>query len=62
MLLENKIKNIHYTKSLDQAKVYLVLVEQLGICLKELRTLESANLVDEAWLMLNRLLVAQERE
>ena len=61
MLLENKIKNIHYTKSLDQAKVYLVLVEQLGICLKELRTLESANPVDEVRLMLNKLLAGDRR-
>jgi len=30
--------------------------------LKELRTLENANLVDEAWLILNKLLAAQERE
>ena len=39
-----------------------MLVEQLGICLKELRTLEKANLVDEARLMLNKLLAVQECE
>ena len=60
MLLENQIENIRHTRSSDKAN--LTLVEQLGICLKELRTLESANLVDEAWLMLNKLLTAQEHE
>ena len=43
-------------------KAYLTLFEQLGIYLKELRILESANTVDEAWLMLNKLLTIQERE
>ena len=62
MLLENQIDNIRHTESSDQAKAYPTLVEQLGICLKELRTLESANPVDEDWLMLNKLLAAQERE
>ena len=62
MLLENQIENIHHTGSSEQVKVYLMLVEQLGICLKELRTLEKVNLVDEARLMLNKFLAAQECE
>ena len=45
-LLENQIENIHHTGGSNQAKAYLTLVEQLGICLKELRTLENANPVD----------------
>jgi len=48
MLLENQIEKIHHTRSSEQAKAYLTLVEQLGICLKELRTLEKANPMDEA--------------
>ena len=59
MLLENQIENIHHTGSSDQAKVYLMLVEQLRLFLKELRILESANLVDKAQMMLNKLLAAQ---
>jgi len=38
----------------------MTLVEQLGICLKELRTIKKTNPVDEAWLMLNKHLAAQE--
>jgi len=62
MLLENQNENIHHTGSSKQAKAYLTLVEQLEICMKELRTLEKASPVDEARLMLNKLLIAQERE
>jgi len=62
MLLENQIKNICHTGGSDQAKAYLTLVEQLGICLKELRTLKNSNLMDEARLMINKLLAAQECE
>ena len=62
MLLENQIKNIRHTGSSDQAEAYLTLVKQLGICLKELKTLKSANLMDEARLVLNKLLAAQECE
>jgi len=58
MLLENQIENIYHIKSLEQAKAYVILVEQLGICLKELRTLKKANPVDEARLILNKLLAA----
>ena len=62
MLLENQIENIHHTGSSEQARAYLMLVEQLGICLKELRTLEKTSPVDEARLILNKLLTAQECE
>jgi len=62
ILLKNQIENIRHTGSSEQAKAYLMLVEQLGICLKELRTLEKASPVDEARLILNKLLIAQERE
>ena len=62
MLIENQIENIHHTGSSEQAKAYLTLVEQLEICMKELRTLEKASPVDETRLMLNKLLIAQERE
>ena len=62
MLLENQIENIRYTRSSEQAKAYLSLVKQLGICLKELRNLKKAKPVDEAWLMLNKLLATQECE
>ena len=60
MLLENQTENIYHTESSKQVKTYLMLVEQLEICLKELRSLEKASLVDEARLMLNKLLTAQE--
>ena len=39
-----------------------MLVEQLGICLKELRTLEKVSPLDEARSMLDKLLNAQEHE
>ena len=32
MLLENQIENIYHTRSPAQARAYLVLIEQLGIC------------------------------
>jgi len=56
MLLENQIENIHHTGSPSQARTYLVLVEQLGICLKELKTLENAISMDEARSILSKLL------
>ena len=40
----------------------MVLVEQLGMCLKELRTMKNANTVNGTRLMLNKLLTDQERE
>ena len=58
MLLENQIENIHHTGSSEQARAYLTLFEQLGICLRELRTLEKASPMDEARSMLNKLLTA----
>ena len=62
MLLENQIENICHIGSSKQARTFLTLVEQLGICLKELRTLEKAILIDEVRSMLNKLLTAQEHE
>jgi len=62
MLLENQIENICHTGSSEQVRAYLMLVEQLGICLRELRTLEKASPMDEARSMLNKLLTAQEHE
>ena len=62
MLLKNQIKNIHHTGSSEQARAYLALVEQLGICLKELRTLEKASPMDEVQSMLKMLLTTQEHE
>jgi len=58
MLLENQIENIRHTGSSEQAKAYLTLVEQLRICLKELRILKKAS----PQLILNKLLITQERE
>ena len=46
MFLENQIKNICRIRNSEQAKVYLMLVEQLEICLKELRTLQKTSPVD----------------
>ena len=48
MLLENQIENILHTESPTQARAYLELVEQLGIYLKELRTLKKTSLMEEA--------------
>jgi len=62
MLLENQIENIRHTGSPVQARAYLMLVEQLGICLRELKTLEKASSIDEARSMLGKLLAAQEHE
>ena len=62
MLLENQIENIRDTGSPSQVRAYLVLVEQLGSCLKELKTLEKASSMDEARSTLSKLLAAQEHE
>ena len=62
MLLENQIENIHHTGSPAQARVYLVLVEQLWICLRELKTLEKASSMDETRSILGKLLAAKEHE
>ena len=56
MLLENQIENIHYTESPTQARTYMTLVRQLGICLRELKTLEKASSMDEARSTLSKLL------
>ena len=39
-----------------------MLVKQLGICLRELKTLENGSLMDEVRLTLGKLLAAQEYE
>ena len=62
ILLENQIENIGHTGSPSQARACLMLVEQLGSYLKELKSLENAGSVDEAWTTLNKLLAAQEHE
>ena len=56
MLLENQIKKISHTGSPSHARAYLMLVEQLGSHLKELKTLENAGLMEEARLTLSKLL------
>ena len=56
MLLEYQIENIRHTGSPKQARAYLTLVEQLGICLRELKTMKKASSMDEARLMLGKLL------
>ena len=56
MLLENQMENICHTGSPTQARAYLMLVEQLGICLRELKTLEKASSMDEARSRLSKLL------
>ena len=56
VLLENQIDNIGHTGSPSQARACLVLVEQLGNHLKELKTLENAGSVNEARTTLSKLL------
>ena len=58
ILLENQIKNIHHTESPEQT---WALVKQLGICLRELRTLKKVSPMDEAWSTLGKL-ATQEHE
>ena len=62
VLLENLIGNISHTGGPSQARACLMLVEQLGSDLKELKSLEDAGSVHEAQATLNRLLAAQEQE
>ena len=62
MLLENQIESISHTGSPSQARACLVIVEQLGSHLKELKTLENAGSMDEARSTLSKLLAAQEHE
>ena len=62
MLLENQIENIDHTRSPLQVRACLILVEQLGSHLKELKTLENADSVEEARITLSKLLAAQEYE
>ena len=56
MLLENLIENIGHTGGPSQARACLLLVEQLGSDLKELKSLEDAGSVHEARATLTRLL------
>ena len=62
MLLENQIENISHTGSPSQVSACLMLVEQMGSHLKELKTLENAGSMDEARSTLSKLLAAQEHE
>ena len=62
MLLENQIENISHTGSPSQARACLMLVEQLGSYLKELKTLEKASSMDEAQSKLSKLLAAHTSE
>jgi len=62
MFLQNQIENIHHTGSPSLARAYLMLVEQLGSCLKELKTLENASSMDKARSTLSKLLATQEYE
>ena len=39
-----------------------MLLEQLEICLRELKILEKASSMDEAWLTMSKLLAAQEHK
>ena len=62
VLLENQIENIGHTGSPSQCRACLVLVEQLGNHLKELKTLKNASSMDEARSTLSKLLATQEYE
>jgi len=62
MLLENQIENISHTRSPSQARACLMLIEQLGSHLKELKTLENAGSMEETRSTLSKLLAAQEHE
>ena len=48
ILLKNQIENIGHTGSPSQARTCLMLVEQLGSHLKELKTLKNAGSIEEA--------------
>ena len=62
MFLEIQIENISHTGNPLQARAYLMLVEQLGSYMKELKTLKNASLIDEARSTLSRLLAAHEHK
>jgi len=59
---QNQIENIRQTGGSDLAKAHQVLIKQLSIYLKELRTLENASLIDAAQQVLINLSSAQECE
>jgi len=62
MFLGNLVENISLAGGPSPAKACLLLVEQLGHNLRELRSLENAGSFHEAQETLNRLLAAQEQE
>jgi len=62
MFLENLAENINLAGGPSPAKACLLLVEQLGNDLKELKSLEDAGSFHEAQVTLTRLLAAQEQE
>ena len=62
MFLGNLVENISLAGGPSPAKACLLLVEQLGLNLRELRSLENAGSFHEARETLNRLLAAQEQE
>ena len=57
ILLENQIENISHTGGPSQARACLMLVEQLGSYLRELKSLENACSVDEARTILKSFLL-----
>ena len=62
VFLGNLIENISLAGGPSPARACLLLVEQLGHDLKELRSLEDAGSFHEAQETLTRLLAAQEQE
>ena len=62
LLLGNLIENINHTGGPSQAKACLLLVDQLGKDLEELKSLEDAGSFHEARTTLTRLLATQEQE
>jgi len=61
-LFENQIENIKQTEASDPAKVYQVLVEQLGTYSKDLRNLERVSPIVDAQQVSENLRTTQERE
>ena len=61
MLLKDLIENIGHTGGPSQARACLLLVEQLGSDLKELKSLEDAGSVHEARATLTRLSLLKNR-
>ena len=61
-LLENKIENIRQTGGSGRAIVYRALVELLGTCSRDLKSLERANQVVDAQRVSKDLCIKQEQE